>query len=88
MKRIKIIVGGKVQGVGFRYFVQKQATLTGINGFVRNLSDGHVEIDAEGEPANLHLFIAQCQIGPARSSVEKFAQSEMPVWGYQNFNIR
>jgi len=88
MKRVKMIVGGQVQGVGFRYFVQKQASLSGINGFVRNLSDGQVEIDAEGEPANLHHFIAQCQMGPARSSVKMFAQSDMPVWGYQNFNIR
>lgn len=77
-----------MQGVAFRYFVQKQATLTGVKGFVRNLSDGNVEIDAEGEQTRLRLFLDQCRKGPAHSNVELFAQSEMPVWGYQNFNIR
>jgi acylphosphatase len=88
MKRYKIIVAGRVQGVGFRYFVQKQAQLNCIKGFVRNLYDGNVEIDAEGDSTNLQDFIHQCKQGPAHSSVDFFTQSEVPLWGYQNFNIR
>ena len=49
MKRVSVIVSGRVQGVGFRYFVEDIAADMKITGWVRNLPDGTVEIDAEGE---------------------------------------
>jgi acylphosphatase len=65
MKRVKIIISGQVQGVGFRYYVKNQARSYSIKGFVRNLANGSVEVDAEGEQTNLHHFMEQCKKGPA-----------------------
>ena len=53
MIRYHVNVFGDVQGVGFRYFVLKNASLYGINGWVRNKSDSSVEIDAEGTEINI-----------------------------------
>jgi acylphosphatase len=70
--RKKIIVSGKVQGVGFRYATQKHAQKIGdINGTVRNLADGTVEIVAEGEEKKVDDLIAWCYRGSTMSDVEK-----------------
>ena len=66
-----IKVRGRVQGVGYRYFVEKQAAKYHISGWVRNCSDGSVEIMAEGQPESLSLFIEQCGKGPLFGSVSK-----------------
>lgn len=66
-----IKVRGRVQGVGYRYFVERQATKYHISGWVRNCSDGSVEIMAEGEAEGLSLFIESCQHGPLFGSVSK-----------------
>ena len=52
-----MIVSGRVQGVGFRYYVEDIALGMNISGWVRNLSDGTVEIDAEGEEDKLKKFL-------------------------------
>lgn len=70
MLRYHIVVCGDVQGVGFRYYTQKSALLYGISGWVRNRADGTVEIDAEGEEANISGFIAAVGRGNSFSNVE------------------
>jgi acylphosphatase len=57
MERITAIAKGRVQGVGYRYFVVECAHATGVHGFVQNLPDGTVEIIAESSPAALDDFI-------------------------------
>lgn len=57
MERITAIARGRVQGVGYRYFVAGCARATGVHGYVRNLPDGTVEIVAESSPASLADFI-------------------------------
>lgn len=57
MKRIHVVAYGRVQGVGFRAFVQQSAHVCGLSGYVKNLPDGTVEIEAEGIDALLELFI-------------------------------
>ncbi|MFT3737169.1 MAG: acylphosphatase [Breznakibacter sp.] len=88
MKRIHMILEGKVQGVGFRCFVQKQASAMGVNGYVRNLSNGSVEIEAEATSSNLLQFIDLCKKGPSMARIEMVHQSELPSWGYQSFQIK
>ncbi len=59
LRRVKLLVSGRVQGVYFRMFTQKKAKQLGINGYVRNLEDGRVEIVAEAESELLDKIIAQ-----------------------------
>ena len=52
----RIVVSGRVQGVGFRFFAQSAAVREGLHGWVRNLPDGRVEISAEGDAEALERF--------------------------------
>ncbi len=73
MKRVHVRLYGRVQGVGFRVFVLRQAQLLGITGTVRNVYFPHrcVEIVAEGEADTLEVFLARVQAGPAMARVER-----------------
>ena len=57
MKRITAVVKGRVQGVGYRYFIAGCAKATGVHGYVKNLPDGTVELVAESSPASLQDFL-------------------------------
>ena len=88
MKRVRIIVDGRVQGVGFRYFVANGAKNHNITGYVQNLPDGKVEIDAEGESENIYQFMHECKQGPALSRIDTFMVSDIPFYGYKQFKIK
>ncbi|WP_291857623.1 acylphosphatase [Marinilabilia sp.] len=88
MKRVRLIIGGRVQGVGFRYFVKENACRLHINGYVKNMPGGNVEVDAEGETENLESFIEKCRIGPPQSEVSSFQVYDVAVYGYTRFRIR
>ncbi len=88
MERIKVIVGGHVQGVGYRYFVKRQAEAYKVKGIVRNLPGGNVEIDAEGEPEQLEQFLAACRHGAPHGDVETFYRQKVPSYGYTRFRIK
>ncbi len=64
-KQIHAFVSGRVQGVGFRYFTERQAKSLGLTGEVRNLRDGRVEVVAEGNETILQEFIQILQRGPS-----------------------
>jgi len=66
-------VKGRVQGVGFRYFVQHHAQTLGLDGFVRNLRDGGVELEATGSPDDLDRLEALIRRGPPGAYVEHVA---------------
>jgi acylphosphatase len=59
-----IIVKGVVQGVGFRYFVFRIATRFGLKGYIKNLFNGDVEIDIEGDRSMIEELIKEIKIGP------------------------
>lgn len=61
-KFVRAIVSGDVQGVGYRYTVQRMAQKFKVKGFVRNLQDGTVEVQAEGEELELKHFLAAIRI--------------------------
>jgi acylphosphatase len=67
--RVHIIVEGLVQGVGYRWFVARRAQALGVRGFVRNLYDGNVEIEAEGERSLVEELIGEVKIGPRSAHV-------------------
>lgn len=64
MQRIRLIISGDVQGVGFRAWALRQARDKRLTGWVRNREDGSVEIVAEGSQKLLNEFIALCRNGP------------------------
>jgi acylphosphatase len=68
--RVRGVVTGLVQGVGFRLFVQRQALRLGLTGWVRNRGDGSVELLAEGERNQIDALLAQCRQGPSLSEVD------------------
>ena len=89
MKSAYLIIDGRVQGVGFRYFALNKAEVLKISGWVRNTPDGKVEIEAEGDPQNLKTYIEWMKIGPARAIIKTFSVSEItPIRNFTNFIIR
>ena len=60
----KAVVSGTVQGVGYRYFASREASLFDITGYVKNLPDGRVEVFAEGRREELDQFITRLRRGP------------------------
>jgi acylphosphatase len=84
----RFLVRGRVQGVGFRWFVEREAHLLGIAGWVRNNSDGKVEVFAQGSPAqlaNLHVKLRQ---GPRAARVDDVEELEAkPKEGATTFRI-
>ena len=70
-KSIRALVKGRVQGVSFRAFTWTEAHKLSLTGFVKNTSDGGVEIMAEGDEEKLKIFVAKLHEGPPSSYVEK-----------------
>ena len=68
--RVRLIVHGRVQGVYFRAYTEREANRLGVNGWVRNRSDGTVEILAEGEDTKVGEIIAWSRHGPGMARVE------------------
>ncbi len=68
--RLQAFVSGRVQGVGYRYFVYDHARVLGLTGWVRNLQDGRVEVVAEGSTEALEALLSELQRGPGGSRVK------------------
>ena len=69
MHRVHLVIQGRVQGVGFRYYVMRRAQLLGLHGWVRNLSNGDVEIEAEGDHEALEKLHELVKSGPTSAHV-------------------
>jgi acylphosphatase len=87
-QQVHIIVSGRVQGVFFRDFTQRQAIKLGLSGWVRNTDDGKVEIIAEGDNVKLNQFIEAVKNGPDRSQVKDCQVGwNNYTKGFSNFEI-
>jgi acylphosphatase len=80
-------VQGRVQGVGYRYFVQRVAGELGITGYTRNLEDGRVEVYAAGTAEQLSDLTGYLRKGPRLSGVRAIEEMEAPVLQYSGFHI-
>ncbi|TMD89902.1 MAG: acylphosphatase [Chloroflexi bacterium] len=69
-QRLHALIDGDVQGVGFRYFVIREARPLGLRGWVRNRDDGSVELVAEGEKADLERLLEAARRGPSQARVD------------------
>ena len=86
---IRIIVRGRVQGVGFRAWTQREASGLGLSGWCRNLPDGTVEALFQGAPEAVAAMIALCAHGPAYSKVTEVEQHTAEVnAATSNFDIK
>jgi acylphosphatase len=81
-------VRGRVQGVGFRYFVEQSAKRLGIRGWVRNVDDGSVETYAVGTAAQLSDLAGLLWKGPRWAEVRGLEESEAPLEDYSGFSVR
>lgn len=88
MKAFHARVEGEVQGVGFRYSAQREATSLGLSGWVRNTSGGAVEVWAEGPEPDLNEFLAWLRQGPPSAWVRAVNMSwESPEGRHSGFHV-
>jgi len=87
MKHLNISIRGKVQGVFFRLTAKAVADQVGVRGFVVNLKDGSVYIEAEGDDFALDSLLEFCQEGPEGAIVESVEVKEGELKGFSNFEV-
>jgi len=84
----RYLVKGRVQGVGFRWFVEAEAQRIGVGGWVRNCDDGAVEVLASGSDAQLNSLYDSLREGPRAARIDRVEVDEAaPFSGYQTFQI-
>jgi acylphosphatase len=82
------LIVGRVQGVGYRQYARRSAQALGVRGWVRNLPEGNVEVQAAGTGAALERFKAELRRGPRGCQVEDVEEEALvQVPGWQSFNI-
>jgi acylphosphatase len=88
MKRVHLVIHGRVQGVGFRYFAQSIARVHRVGGEVRNRPDGAVEVDAEGDAAAVAAFVEAMREGPRAARVDRIEEDwSEATMGHREFRI-
>jgi len=83
-----IRISGRVQGVGFRYATQNMASYCHVTGYVRNLPEGEVLIEAEGTPDDLEAFICWCRQGPSRAVIKFIDVYDGAMVGFTEFVVK
>ena len=86
--RCRVVVAGRVQGVFFRDTCVRVATALGVSGWVRNRSDGTVEVVAEGPRAAVDALLDWCRDGPPRARVDRIEVSDEPPAAERGFRMR
>jgi acylphosphatase len=85
----RYLISGRVQGVGFRYFTEAAAAREGLHGWVRNLADGRVEIDVEGEAEAVERFERHVRHGPPGARVSDVnVDDTVPQRRESGFSVR
>jgi len=89
LRAAEILVEGQVQGVGYRYFVQRPADRLSLTGYVMNLPDGRVCVRAEGAPEGIEELARELEKGPPLARVAKVSLTWVPPSGrFAAFAIR
>jgi acylphosphatase len=85
----RLLISGRVQGVGFRWFTIERASVEGITGWVRNLPDGEVEVVAEGDAEAMERFERALRQGPGRARVDDVTVHMLtPTGRFLSFSAR
>lgn len=89
MVQYELIISGRVQGVGYRYFAAQKANEMGITGWVKNSVDGSVIVVAQGIEEEIQTFIDYLYIGPTRSRVDQISKVKFnTLSNFDNFSIK
>jgi len=83
----RFLVSGRVQGVGFRWFVEREAATLGVAGWVKNRDDGRVEVMATGNREQLASLYRRLHEGPRAARVDEVAASPAPFLDTKSFGI-
>jgi acylphosphatase len=86
--QVHILVSGRVQGVGYRFWTCKQAERLGISGWVKNLDDGRVEAVFCGEQTNVDQMIKLCYSGPSAAQVIDIISTGETPQNFRSFEIQ
>ena len=85
----RLVISGRVQGVGFRYFTQETAAREGVTGWVRNLPDGRLEAQLEGESDSVTRVERAIRQGPRGARVDHVeVDTEEPSGAYRGFEVK
>ncbi|MGB3187869.1 MAG: acylphosphatase [Limnoraphis sp.] len=87
IQRVRLIISGRVQGVGFRFSTREAAIQRNVNGWVKNLSDGRVEAVLEGSQPDVQSMIEWCHQGPPAAVVQQVSVNQESPEGLQGFEI-
>ncbi len=87
MKHINITLFGQVQGVFFRVGIKELADKLGVKGFIKNLEDGSLYIEAEGNEESLDQFVFWCKKGPKRAKVDNYEIKDGEFEDFESFEI-
>jgi len=85
--RLHLLISGRVQGVAFRYCMADRCRQLGVTGWVRNLADGSVEAEIEGDPKAVESAVAWARQGPPAARVAEVVTDERPVRSGTGFEI-
>ncbi len=77
-RRVRVLVSGRVQGVGFRYAAVREGQRLGLTGWARNTAEGDVEIVADGPRAAVQAFVDWCRHGPPSARVTNLRERDEP----------
>jgi acylphosphatase len=88
MRHYNITVKGKVQGVSYRFCTHIEALKLGLTGYVKNLHNGNVFIEAEGSEEQINKLIDWCYVGSPLSKVSEVQVEENEVKEFRNFEIK
>lgn len=88
MRRVRVTVSGRVQGVGFRWHTRAKATRLDLAGWVRNRDDGSVEAEIEGEEGAVASLLRWLEHGPATAAVTVLDVVEVAATGESGFRQR
>lgn len=89
MVQYEIIVSGRVQGVGYRYYAVQQAQLLGVKGYVKNQADNSVLIVAQADEEVIQTFIDYLYVGPTRARVDHIFKSKINnLSDFNNFSVK
>ncbi|NMC36420.1 acylphosphatase [Candidatus Beckwithbacteria bacterium] len=86
-KHLRIIIQGRVQGIGFRFSAVSYAKKLGLAGTVCNQNDGSVLIEVEGDQDSLETFVAWCHQGPRLAKIKQVEVFENKIQNYSDFEI-